>query len=143
MAMHKSEEVMDVAGTLFEELQKLGFAFGASSILIMDKESGDAEYWMAGFSKEKFPESYQIKYFQHPYHDALLTAWKTGHKSFIYTLAGAEKKAYDEVLFTQTGYKYIPEEEQKLMRGIESVTFSIAYMEHGALHWGPDRKSVV
>ncbi len=137
MAMHKSEEVMDVASTLFEELQKLGFAFGASSILIMDKESGDAEYWMAGFSKEKFPESYQIKYFQHPYHDAMLTAWKTGGKSFIYTLEGAEKKAYDEVLFTQTGYKYIPEEEQKLMRGIESVTFSIAYMKHGALHWGP------
>ena len=137
MAMHKSEEVMDVAGTLFEELQKLGFAFGASSILIIDKESGDAEYWMAGFSKEKFPESYQIKYFQHPYHDALLTAWKNGHKSFIYTLAGAGKKNYDEVLFTQTGYKYIPEEEQKLMRGIESVTFSIAYMKHGALHWGP------
>src|SRR5687767_4861964 len=76
MAMHKSEEVMDVAGTLFEELKKLNFAFGASSIIIMDKDSGDAEYWIAGFTKNKFPESYPVKYFRHPYHDALLSAWK-------------------------------------------------------------------
>ena len=137
MAMHKSEEVMDVAGSLLKELQKLEFAFGASSILIMDKESGDTEYWMAGFSRDKFPESYRLKYFQHPYHDALLKAWKSGEKFLVYTLEGKAKKAYDKVLFTQTGYKNIPAEEQKMMKAIPSVTYSIAFTTHGAIHWGP------
>ena len=137
MAMHKSNEVMDVAGSLFDELQKLGFSFGASSIIIMDKDSGDAEYWIAGFSKNKFPESYKVKYFKHPYHDRLLSAWKKGEKFLVYTLKGEEKRAYDEVLFSKTGYKNIPEKEKRLMRGISSVNFSIAFTKHGALHWGP------
>ncbi|MBD0328355.1 MAG: hypothetical protein ICV68_18205, partial [Pyrinomonadaceae bacterium] len=103
----------------------------------MDEESGDAEYWIAGFSQKRFPESYSVKYFQHSYHDTLLSSWRNGETFLVYTLAGEEKILYDEVLFTQTGYKNIPKQEQELMRGMDSVTFSIAFMKPGALHWGP------
>ncbi len=47
MAMHKSDEVMDVAVTVYDQLQKLDFKFGASSaatIIIMDEKTGNMEH---------------------------------------------------------------------------------------------------
>src|SRR5439155_6345809 len=106
MAMHKSSEVMDIAVSLYAELEKLGFTFGASTIIIIDKASGDMEHWTAGFFQKKYPQSCFIPYFKHPYYDAELSAWKSGEKFFVYALSGEEKRSYDEVFFTQTGYKY-------------------------------------
>ena len=135
MAMHKSEEVTGVAVSLNEELIKLGFE-GGSTIIIIDKETGDTEQW-TGFSKDKALQSCYVPYFKHPCHDALLDTWKGGEKFLIYTVAGKEKETLDEHYFA-TGYKDFPESDKKWMREMESVTFSHAFMKYGAIHWGPD-----
>ncbi len=141
MAMHKSNEVMDVAVILYDELQKLDFKFGASTIVIMDKASGDMDHWVAGFTQKNYPESCYVPYFKHPCHDAELTAWLNGDKCLVYNLTGKEKNLYDEVFFTQTGFKNFPANEKKWMKDAESIIFSLAFMKHGALHWGPTRLS--
>src|SRR5688572_17397618 len=134
MAMHKSEEVTAVAVSLNEELVKLGFA-GGSTIIIIDKETGDTEQW-TGFSEDKTLQSCYVPYFKHPCHDAMLNAWKKRQKFFVYTLAGKEKKSFDQHYF-KTGYKHFPERDKTWMRQMESVTFSHAFMKYGAIHWGP------
>jgi signal transduction histidine kinase len=134
MAMHKSEEVTGIAVSLNEELLKLGFE-GGSTIIIIDKQTGDTEQW-TGFSEDKTLQSCNVPYFKHPYHDALLDAWKRGEKFLVYTLTGKEKKTLDEHYFT-TGYKDFPESDKKWMRQMKSVTFSHAFMKYGAIHWGP------
>src|SRR5688572_15338049 len=134
MAMHKSEEVTAVAVTLNEELIKLGFA-GGSTIIIIDKETGNTEQW-TGFSEDKTLQSCYVPYFKHPCHDAMLNAWKKRQKFFVYTLAGKEKKSFDQHYF-KTGYKHFPERDKTWMRQMESVTFSHAFMKYGAIHWGP------
>jgi signal transduction histidine kinase len=135
MAMHKSEEVTAIAVSLNEELMKLGFD-GGSTIIIMDKETGDMEQW-TGFSEDKYLKSCYIPYFKHPCHDAQLDAWKKCEKFLVYTATGDEKKTLDEHYFA-TGYRDFPESDKKWMRQMESVTFSHAFMKYGAIHWGPD-----
>jgi signal transduction histidine kinase len=139
MAMHKSDEVLDVADTLYKELRNLDFPFGACTIVIMDKTSGDMEHWVAGFSQRSYPESYPIKYFNHPIHDAQLNLWKNGEKFAVLEMTGEIKQSYTEWVLNQTGYKNFPEEEKKWMRAAESAHFSMAYMAHGALMWAPER----
>src|SRR5688572_18336331 len=134
MAMHKSEEVTGVAVSLNEELLKLGFD-GGSTIIIIDKETGDTEQW-TGFSEDKTLQSCYVPYFKHPCHDAMLNAWKEGEKFLVYTLAGKEKKTFDQHYF-KTGYQHFPERDKTWMRQMESVTFSHAFMKYGAIHWGP------
>ncbi|HET6767903.1 MAG TPA: hypothetical protein VFH08_10910, partial [Chitinophagaceae bacterium] len=134
MAMHKSEEVTDVAVSLNEELLKLGFE-GGSTIIIMDKETGGTEQW-TGFSEDKSLKSCYVPYFKHPCHDAQLSAWKKGEEFLVYTVTGDEKRTLDEHYFT-TGYKDFPESDKRWMRQMESVTFSHAFMKYGAIHWGP------
>ena len=80
MAMHKSGEVMDVAVTVYDELQRLDFKFGGATIIIMDKESGYMQHWLAGFIQKNHVESYQVKNIRHPLHAAQLTAWRKGEK---------------------------------------------------------------
>ena len=135
MAMHKSEEVTGIAVSLNEELLKLGFE-GGSTIIIIDKKTGDTEQW-TGFSEDKSLKSCYVPSFNHPYHNALLNAWKTGEKFLVYTVAGDEKTDLDDHYFT-TGYKDFPDNDKEWMREMESVTFSHAFMKYGAIHWGPD-----
>ena len=132
--MHKSEEVTGIAVSLNEELMKLGFE-GGSTIIIIDKETGNTEQW-TGFSEDKTLKSCYVPYFKHPYHDALLDDWKREEKFLVYTLAGEEKKNIDEYYFA-TGYKDFPESDKKWMREMRTVTFSHAFMKYGAIHWGP------
>jgi len=137
LSMQQSKEVMDVADTLYEELQNLDFKYGASTIMIMHDESSSMEHWVAGFDHLKYPESYHVNYFKNPCYDAQLDAWRNGQKYLVYTLAGDEKKAYDEQMFEHNDYQKFPAKEQQWMRAEESVIFSLAFMKHGALHWGP------
>ena len=135
MAMHKSEEVTGIAISLNEELLKVGFR-GGSTIIIIDKETGDTEQW-TGFSEDKALKSSYVPYFKHPIHDAMLTAWKNDEKFFVHPLAGDEKRSFDEHYFA-TGYKDFPENDKQWMRQMQSVIFSYAFMKYGAIHWGPD-----
>ncbi|HEX6172153.1 MAG TPA: tetratricopeptide repeat protein, partial [Chitinophagaceae bacterium] len=134
MAMHKSEEVTSVAVSLNEELLKLGFE-GGSTIIIINRETGDTEQW-TGFSEDKSIKSCYVPYFKHPYHDALLDSWKKGENFLVYIIAGDNKISLDEHYFS-TGYRIFPESDKKWMKAMGSVTFSHAYMKYGAIHWGP------
>jgi signal transduction histidine kinase len=137
MAMQKSDELREVVATLYEQLQSLDFKHGACTITIMDEASGDMDWWMSGFGHDQYPESYHVKYFNHPCYEAQLSNWRKREKFAAVTLSGKEKKNYDKVLFSQTDFKKLPVETKTIMTQLESVVFSLAYMKYGALTWGP------
>ena len=141
MAMYKSEEVMDVAVTVYDELQKLDFKFGAATIIIIDKETGYMEHWLAGFFQKNHVQSYPVNNIEHPLHAAQLAAWRKGEKYVSIELSGAVLKAYAEEMFMETGYKNLPDEEKSLLLLNENAVFNLAYMKHGALMWAPSALS--
>jgi len=133
MAMQKSDELREAVLVIYEQLQQLNFDSKACNIIIIDKESGTAQYWVSGFSQEIFPESYTVPYLDHPYQDALLNPWKQGDKYVVYEYTGQMKQSFDEIFFTQTDFRNIPEEAKKVMIGLESVILSTAFISYGAL----------
>src|SRR6187431_1711356 len=133
MAMQKSDELREVVAVLYEQLQQLNFDSKACNIIIIDKESGSAKYWVSGFSQEIFPESYNVPYLDHPYQDMLLKPWKQGDKYVVYEYTGKMKQSFDEIFFTHTEFRNVPEEAKKIMIGLESVKLSTAFISYGAL----------
>ena len=92
MAMQKSDELREAVLVIYEQLQQLNFESKACNIIIIDKESGNAQYWVSGFSQEIFPQSYTVPYLNHPYQDALLNPWKQGDKYVVYEYTGKMKQ---------------------------------------------------
>ena len=137
MAMQKSNEVLDIAVILYDELRKLDFTMGLSTINILDYETGDMENWISGYDYDKYPQSFHVPYFGHPSQSAMLSAWRKGEKYFTYELKGEEKQSYDDYMFSQSDFKNFPEEVKKQMKATEIVNFSNAFMKHGAINWAP------
>jgi len=136
MAMQNSSELREIVGVIYDQLQHLGFTYGACAIVIMEKSTGDSIWWMAGFGKEKYPESYKVPFLDHPFYREQLSYLNSG-KSFVpISVSGEEKKWYDELIFSLTEFNRIPEETQKIMCSLETIVFSNAYMKYGALSWG-------
>ncbi len=147
MAMHKSDEVMDVAVTVYDELQKLDFKFGAATIIIMDEKNGNMEHWLAGFIQKNHVESYQVNNSEHPLHAAQLAEWREGAKFVSIELSGSALKSYAKEMFTQSGYRNLPDEEKAMLSENDHAVFNLAYMSHGALMWAPsaisDEKAII
>jgi signal transduction histidine kinase len=142
MAMQKSDELREAVLVIYEQLQHLNFESNACNIIIMDKESGSMQYWVSGFTQEIFPESYYVPYLNHPYHEAQLIPWRQGEKYAVIEISGKMKKSFDEIFFTQTEFRNIPEKAKEVMTGFKFVKFSTAYISYGALQViGPESLS--
>lgn len=133
MAMQRSDELSEVVKTIYEQLQHLDFNASACNIVIADKISGDREFWIAGFAEDKYPESYKVPYFNHPYIVAQLDAWKQGEKYAVFEYEGEMKKQFDEIFFSATDFRNVPDDAKKIMIEIPSVTFSTAFFNYGYL----------
>jgi signal transduction histidine kinase len=133
MAMQKSDELRETVLVLYEQLQQLNFNSNACNIIIIDKETNNAQYWVSGFSQELFPESYAVPYLNHPYQDVLIKPWKKGDRYAVYEYTGKMKQNFDEIFFTQTEFRNVPEEAKNVMIGLTSVILSTAFISYGAL----------
>ncbi len=133
MAMQNSDELREAVLVINEQLQQLDFDSKATNIIIIDKDTGNAQYWVSGFTKDIFPVSYHVPRFAHPYFDALLNPWKRGDVYVVYEYTGEGKKSFDAIFFTKTDFKNAPEEAKNAMISLPAVTLSTAYFTNGAL----------
>jgi hypothetical protein len=119
--------------TIYEQLQHLDFNAQACNIVIADKISGDREFWVAGFTKELYPESYKVPYINHPYVNKQLDSWKQGEKYAVFEYTGKMKKDFDAIFFSATDFRNIPDDAKRTMIELPSVIFSTAFFNHGSL----------
>src|SRR4030095_1083175 len=133
MAMQKSDELLEVVATLYEQLSHLQFDSNACNIIIIDKQTNSQQYWVAGFNQRLYPESYNVPYFKHPYIDLQLQSWRQGGKYIVIEYSGKAKQEFDEEFFSQTEFKNIPNEVQEVIRALESARLSTAFFTYGAL----------
>ena len=129
----KSDELRETVLVIYEQLQQLNFDSKACNIIIIDKESGSAQYWVSGFRRKYFRKVILVPYLDHPYFDALLNPWKQGDKYVVYEYTGQMKQSFDELFFTKTEFRNIPEEAKKVMIGLKSVKLSTAFISYGAI----------
>jgi len=133
MAMQKSDELREAVLVIYEQLQQLNFEAQACNIIIFDKETGDMQFWVSGFSQDIYPESYHIPRLNHPYHEDQLTAWREGEKYVLYEYSGQERLDFDKIFFTQTDFRNVPDQPKAFMMGLKSVKLSTAFFSYGSL----------
>jgi len=133
MAMQKSDELREAVLVIYEQLQQLNFEAHACNIIIFNKETGDMQFWVSGFSQDIYPESYHIPRLNHPYHEDQLTAWREGEKYVVYEYSGQEKLDFDKIFFTQTDFRNVPDQPKAFMMGLKSVKLSTAFFSYGSL----------
>ncbi|MGB5190540.1 sensor histidine kinase, partial [Robiginitalea sp.] len=133
MAMQNSDELREVVLVMNEQLQQLEFESYACNIIILNKDTGDANYWVSGFTQDIYPVSYRVPYLDHPYYKALLKPWKRGAQYVVYKYTENEKKSFDKIFFSRTDFKNAPAEAKKTMKRLPEITLSTAYFIHGAV----------
>jgi hypothetical protein len=138
MGMQKSEDLREVVKVLYAQLKELEFKWGVASIIIMDADTGDFDWWMEGFNDGfDLPEKYHVPYFDHKGHQEQLEHWRNGSAYAVVNISGEEKKTFDQYYFYHTDFIKAPENSKSLMMSEPVVLFSMAYMQYGALSWSP------
>ena len=132
MAMHKSEELRQVVGSVFTQLQNLGFEAPACGMIIYN-EDNSAEHWFAGMGHDTYPKSYKIPYVDNPYFTDLLDAWKNGTSFQEFSMEGKLKIDYAKWLLKHSEFKYLPKEFQKEMLSPDFMILSDAFNKYGML----------
>ena len=139
MAMQKSDELREAVLVIYQQLQELDFGSQACNIIIIDKETGDEQFWVSGFTQEIFPQSYRVPRLNHHYQEEQFIAWRNGVKYAVFEYIGKEKKKFDKIFFTQTDFRNVPEQAKQMMIGLESLKLSTAFTSYGSLQvLGPD-----
>ena len=139
MAMQKSDELREAVLIINQQLQELDFVSQACNIIIIDKDTGDEQFWVSGFTQKIFPESYQVPRLNHHYQEDQFTAWRNGVKYAVFEYTGKEKKKFDKIFFTQTDFRNVPEPAKQFMIGLESIKLSTAFTTYGSLQvLGPE-----
>jgi signal transduction histidine kinase len=105
----------------------------------MDASTGEIEWWMEGAKDGyRFLQSYHVDNFNHKTHIEQFEHWKKGTVYATVKVSGKEKIEYDDFYFTKSGFKLVPEETKKMLMQLETLVFSMAFMQYGAVCWAPN-----
>jgi hypothetical protein len=66
MAMHKSDELMEVIQLVYEQLVRLNIKVDSTNFCLNYKESDDYTFWTA-IPGRPYPTEFHIPYFDHPW----------------------------------------------------------------------------
>jgi signal transduction histidine kinase len=131
MAMHKSEELKEVASAVFRQLKELNIEMDTASILILSEHNADLNIWI-GMESDK---DYSTTSIHVPEFDDYLFSEGNSEiknrkplitKSYTYE----EKNKLWNYLFEYSDFKIIPDERKKFILDAESYTISVALLKN-------------
>jgi len=133
MAMHHSDELHELVGTVFTELTKLDLELSRCLILIFNQKTKSSRWWLANPEGTSAPRNYFVKYHDHgPYLD-YLSAWQEKRTKWEYILEGTAKKEWDDFLFTETELSQLPDFAKSGMQSQKRVLLSNSFNLFGCI----------
>jgi signal transduction histidine kinase/predicted RNA binding protein with dsRBD fold (UPF0201 family) len=134
MAMHKTEELVEVVAVVAEKLQELGVILDANGVVICTyfPDSKDIMHWIAA---PDFSTSgrYLLSYFDHPILNAAWESKNSGADYFSKSFSVEEKNSFYEYAFAETDYKNFPEEFKEWIFQNDKHALSFAWARHSAI----------
>jgi len=113
MAMHKSEELLEVIHVVSKELQdlKIKFEFVSFGANVLEQ---DFKFWMAspGLS---IPEQYHVPHLDNPIPNTVITALKKGLSFFTNTFSGEDNRAWLQFLFDHNTSSQLSEQAKSYL----------------------------
>ncbi|GGD48172.1 ATP-binding protein [Muriicola marianensis] len=133
MAMHTSDELNQLIGTVFKELTQLDLALTRCIIMIFDEATSGSMWWMANSETPEAPMNFWVQNHEHKPYRAYKKAWKEQERQFAYTLEGKEKEKWDQFIFGETDLSQLPGAVIKGMKAPERVYLSASFNAFGCL----------
>ena len=134
MAMQNSNELKELIGMVFTELTKLDLALTRCIIWVFEPATSAARWWMANSEEPSSPMSFYLKYHNHPAYLTFVQEWKNQNVKFVYDLNGADKIAWDDILFNETELKQLPVTVKEGMKAPERVLLSASFNNFGGIN---------
>ena len=133
MAMHKSEELNEIVGVLYREMEAFGFARSGCELILVNEKNEMLQFWNSNPVQNNIQESFNIPKSIHPFFEKQWKAWSNKTSRLTITLEGEEKKTFDQLILTKTDFKHLPEDVKKFIRNHGVDVFSFAIMKYGLL----------
>ncbi len=133
MGMHKSDELAEIVGVMFTQLQELHFGLDGAVILgIPVPGTDDTDFWLADVDKA-YPMCFRL-----PYHDSppIKDMWDTkqsGNELLIKTYSRDRKNQWFEFAFESTDLHLIPKDRKQWILDQEYLSQAFIFREHFAL----------
>jgi signal transduction histidine kinase len=108
MAMHKSDELLNVITVVSEQLQHLGLKFNTVSFAVNNREH-DYKFWFVAMGDTN-PTFIQVPYLNNPMYDRLKDVLASGADFYSDTLTPEESRHWHEHLFAHASLPNLPEE---------------------------------
>jgi hypothetical protein len=134
MAMQSSDELKALIGTVFTELTKLDLALTRCIIWVFEPTTNAARWWMTNSEEPFKPMSFYIKYHKHPAYLRFVQEWKNQNVKFVYDLKGADKRKWDDILFSETELKNLPTVVIDGMKKPERILLSASFNNFGGIN---------
>jgi signal transduction histidine kinase/DNA-directed RNA polymerase subunit N (RpoN/RPB10) len=150
LAMHKSDEIIEVAKSVFEKLDELNIELNTAFILIFKQGSRDSEWWLINRNDQQY-SSINVQYADLVIMKEMFEAKEEGKEIFAGTYYGEAKKELFHYLFTQTDFKYAPPERQQFIFATDAVSISmcitnkiaIQVTRHNEKHFSNEENEIV
>jgi len=133
MAMHNSTEMQQVVQVMFEQMQPFGISSHATSLEIFDEANVLIDCWFADHLNSYHITHYEIKGKKNPTIRKMWKCWEEQQPNITIHLKGAKKKTYDTYLFTETGFKDVPNALKKDIRSFKEAYFTCCSMQYGLI----------
>ncbi len=131
MAMHKSEELIEIMAVMFEQLVQLQFHTDAIT-LSLEYKANLLNLWMA-IPGETYPAELRIPYISLPFVNRIMKAVRSGADFYSTTCGLEEKNRWINHLFEHTIVKYTPEERKLFLLQAPGIALSLALGKNIAL----------
>jgi signal transduction histidine kinase len=132
MAMHRSEELLDLVALFFQELVKLDMELTRCLIWTFNNDRS-ANWWMANPEDKKKADVFLIPFHTHPTYLAFLDSWEKNKKIWEYDLSGELKRSFDKYLFEETELINLPAYVIDAMKAPDKVILTATFNHFGVL----------
>ncbi|MEO6491191.1 MAG: hypothetical protein ABIO04_14715, partial [Ferruginibacter sp.] len=126
LAMHKSDELQEVANTLFERLKELDIKVDSANIAIFKEGTRDYDYWVAS-SAQKLVTSFHIPYTNLSFTRDLIAARESGSDFSSKVYSFEEKNEWFIYAFEHTDFKLLSDERKQFILNAKAALVSIAF----------------
>lgn len=137
LAMHSSQELIDVIAVVFEKMNELKILMGTVAIWLFDMESVSSTFWL-GNEVQKEPSKVSL-----PYDEGMMNregclkdAWEARRKGENIINKRYDKKLKDEYfdyVFAHNDYQTIPDAARHFIRGASSQTINLIIEKNSTL----------
>jgi uncharacterized protein YcgL (UPF0745 family) len=126
LAMHKSDELLEVVKSVFDRFQELNIELMATTILIFEKKSKDIEWWLVNKIDQQLSRI-NIKYTDVLYLRNLTEAKENNKELFSACYSREEKNEFFSYVFEHSDFKNVPETVKKVMLESPVYNMSVAF----------------